>query len=165
MGGVVDLINQIVQYYECLRKTVKWWIRLFFHLFNLSIVNAYILFKKSPAYQNKRRTHLFFRQTLIKVLIDEASGFPLPGKRGRKAEPLLRLTGRHFPFYIPAKEGAKRMRLMRDCKACNQPSERGRGSFKRKQTCILHVSRLWCDPVYSRMFSRLSFCARLLCSD
>ena len=45
MGGA-NLSNQIVQYYYVLRKSVKWWKKLYFHLFNLLVVNAYVLYKK-----------------------------------------------------------------------------------------------------------------------
>ena len=36
MGGV-DLNDQLLQYYAPLRKCVKWWRKLFFHLFNMMI--------------------------------------------------------------------------------------------------------------------------------
>jgi hypothetical protein len=45
MGGV-DVNDQICQYYEVLRKCVKWWKTLFFHLFNMLLVNVYILHRK-----------------------------------------------------------------------------------------------------------------------
>ena len=41
MGGV-DLSDQINGYHTVLRKTVKWYKKLFFQLFNLCIVNSYI---------------------------------------------------------------------------------------------------------------------------
>ncbi|KAK3091970.1 hypothetical protein FSP39_024090 [Pinctada imbricata] len=59
MGGVY-LNDKICQYYDILRKSVKLWKTLFFHLLNMVIVNAFILFRKygDPA---KRRTHQNFR--------------------------------------------------------------------------------------------------------
>lgn len=42
MGGV-DLSDQIVQYYDILRRCVKWWKKVFFHLFNLVLFDSYIL--------------------------------------------------------------------------------------------------------------------------
>ncbi|CAG2197406.1 unnamed protein product [Mytilus edulis] len=132
MGGV-DMNDQICQYYDVLRKSVKWWKTLFFHLFNVLLVNVYVLFKKygKPA---KRRTHQMFRQSLIRALIDEAVDAPLPDNtKGRKCEPIGRLTGKHFPQYIPAKEGAKRKRPLRDCKACNFAPKDRQGN-RRTQT-------------------------------
>ena len=136
MGGV-DLNDQVVQYYECLRKTVKWWVRLFFHLFNLALVNAFLLYRKTPACANPKRSHLAFRQTIIKALFAEATDYTLPGKRGHRSEPMARLAERHFPSYIPAKEGAKRQRPLRNCVACNLPSRSQRDDHKRKQTSFM----------------------------
>jgi hypothetical protein len=105
MGGV-DLNDQVLQYYEVIRKSVKWSTKLFFHLFNMMLVNAFVLFKKSGInVSNKKKAHMIFRQSVIKALLQESEDLPLPGKRGRRAEPLSRLTERHFPSHIPAKEG------------------------------------------------------------
>lgn len=56
----VDLSDQICQYYAVLRKSVKWWKTLFFHLLNVLLVNVYVLYRKygSPA---RRPTHQVFR--------------------------------------------------------------------------------------------------------
>ena len=64
MGGV-DLNDQICQYYDVLCKSVKWWKTLFFHLINMVIVNAYVLYRK---YGNagKRHIHQNFHGALIR---------------------------------------------------------------------------------------------------
>ena len=41
--GVVDLSDQLLNYYSFLRKSMKWSRKLLIHLFNLVILNAYIL--------------------------------------------------------------------------------------------------------------------------
>lgn len=46
MGGV-DLSDQIVQYSDILRKSLKWWSKPFFHLFNLMTVNAFFIIQKT----------------------------------------------------------------------------------------------------------------------
>jgi len=52
MGGV-DLSDQLNQYNPVIRKSKKWWRKLFFHLFNVCIVNAYQLYLKfSPSKPN-----------------------------------------------------------------------------------------------------------------
>lgn len=70
MGGV-DLSDQVVQYYDVLRKCVKWWKKLFFHLFNLMVVNSYMLYRKYGE-EGRKKTHLEFRVSLINALFESA---------------------------------------------------------------------------------------------
>ena len=37
----VDRSDQMLSYYSFERKTIKWWEKLFFHLFDLVVVNAH----------------------------------------------------------------------------------------------------------------------------
>lgn len=46
-------------YYELSRETRKWWKRIFLHLIDISIVNSFIISKKSPF--NKGITQKQFR--------------------------------------------------------------------------------------------------------
>lgn len=139
MGGV-DLSDQIGQYYSCLRKSTKWYKKLFFHLLNVCVINAYILCKKYAPDTGHKMEHHAFRVSLCEALLHEAEEAPRPmTERGRKCvgEKPSRLTGRHFPDYIPAKPGAKRQRPLRDCVGCN-PKKSKRPTHKRKQTSF------WC---------------------
>jgi len=43
----VDRSDQMLSYYSFERKTMKWWKKLFFHLFDLAVVNAHILHNKT----------------------------------------------------------------------------------------------------------------------
>ena len=102
MGGV-DLSDQITQYYEVLRKTVKWWKKLFFHLFNLAIVNSFILYRKYGADVTKQ-LHVKFRTSIVNALVAEAPDAPKPKRKGRQPAALVdeeRLIGRHFVEDIP----------------------------------------------------------------
>jgi hypothetical protein len=53
----VDKSDQMLSYYSFHRKSVKWWKKLFFHLFDLALVNAHILHQKK--YTKKFRLHKF----------------------------------------------------------------------------------------------------------
>ena len=46
MGGV-DKSDQLLSYYGLKHRTVKWWKRAAFHLIDLAIINAYLLYKMS----------------------------------------------------------------------------------------------------------------------
>ena len=137
MGGV-DLSDQIHHYYTCLRKTSKWYKKLFFHLLNLVVINAYLLYTKFST-QTKKLDHYEFRRWICESLIFEAPNAPGPssfsGRRSAGERP-MRLTARHFPDWIPPAPGAKK-KPCRDCVACNPPVKYRQG-FKRKQ------SSFWC---------------------
>ena len=45
MGGV-DLSDQLMKNYEFLRRSCKWWRKLWVHFFNMIVLNAFILNKK-----------------------------------------------------------------------------------------------------------------------
>jgi len=136
----IDLSDQINQYYSCLRKTSKWYKKLFFYLLNLCVINAYILYKKFTPTDRVRKDHNYFRASLVSALIQEGTGAPRPQtEMGRKilSDKPTRLQDRHFPDHIPAKPGAKRSHPSRDCVACNYKKSR-RQTNKRKQTSF------WC---------------------
>lgn len=125
MGGV-DLSDQFNHYNTVMRKTTKWWKKLFFHLLNVCIVNAYSMYLKFSD-DNPKKSHYEFRMRLVQALATEAGTRDIAqdARRRRGEEVPQRLTQRHFPEYIPAKPGAKRARPIRDCFACNvKKSER-----------------------------------------
>ena len=102
MGGV-DLSDQLVNYYSFLRKSMKWSRKLLIHLFNLVILNAYIL---NRHYGCQKLTHDKIRDYLVKYLIQEGLKcykIPLPpvlsSKLGRyyvDDHNEKRLSKRHF---------------------------------------------------------------------
>jgi hypothetical protein len=52
MAGV-DLSDQFNSYNSGLRKTTKWYKKLFFHLLNVCLINAYLLHKKLAPNEKK----------------------------------------------------------------------------------------------------------------
>lgn len=46
MGGV-DLMDRMIAHYPHGFKSKKWYFRVFFHLLNMSIVNSWILYRKT----------------------------------------------------------------------------------------------------------------------
>ena len=65
--GAVDRCDQMVAYSCFRRRTMKWWKKVFFHLFFLSILNAYILYKHRTQSPVLQRT---FRRELVKELVN-----------------------------------------------------------------------------------------------
>ena len=44
--NAVNKLDQMLSKYNLLRKCVRWWKTLFFHIIDISIVNVYILFRE-----------------------------------------------------------------------------------------------------------------------
>ena len=122
MGGV-DLGDQLMSYYSFLRRSVKWWRKLFIHLFNMLLLNAFVLQKK---YSTEPLDHEEFRQCIIKMLLREGlegCSIKLPARISRRDVSVSRLTERHFPSFIPCQRGAKRSKPTRPCFLCSQVKE------------------------------------------
>jgi hypothetical protein len=60
----LDRSDQMLSYYSCERKTIKWWKKLFFHSFDLAIVNAHIL------HQKRKRKNFCWKFSMKKFLKD-----------------------------------------------------------------------------------------------
>ena len=96
MGGV-DTGDQLLSYYGFSHRTLKWWRRAFFHLIEVAIVNAYIMYLMTPC-EGRRLTHKEFRIQLAKeLLMDtvEAESHSC-GPHPNPNPPSFCLTGRHF---------------------------------------------------------------------
>ncbi|XP_005104947.1 piggyBac transposable element-derived protein 4-like [Aplysia californica] len=52
--GAVDRSDQMVQYSSFKRRTMKWWKKLFFHLFMPAELNVYLLYKATAAANRAR---------------------------------------------------------------------------------------------------------------
>ena len=166
MGGV-DLSVQFNQYNTVMRKSQKWWKKLFFHLLNVCIVNAYCMYLKFSEDVSKM-SHYEFRMGLVQALANESGSIDIPQvpRRRRTEEVPERLTGRHFPEYIPAKPGAKRAKPIRNCFACNvKKSERvgakRNGTAYWCATCKVAL----CIPDCFRVFHTHKHYRHILCGE
>ena len=75
MGGV-DKSDQLVLYYGFAHRRVKWWERAFFHLMDLCLVNAHILYNNPSANSsNSYKQHLTTFSSLLYCLVTKASSF------------------------------------------------------------------------------------------
>ena len=132
MGGV-DRSDQQAKPYQCVRKCVKWYKKLFFYVLDMCIVNSYLLHVELTG---TRLTLLDFRLKLVAALL-ESSALPAYHRRGRlrSLDSPARLLGRHFPSYVPATEAKER--LQRRCAVC---SSKGNQKNTRYQCEICSVS-------------------------
>lgn len=118
MGGV-DRVDQLLQYYSFLRKSIKWYKKVAFHLFDVALLNSQILWMK--AHPDAKMTGLEFRMTVVEQIIHKTGADPSAScKGGRPSGSVLptRLTARHFPSLIPPTE--RRHVVFRQCRLCNK---------------------------------------------
>lgn len=105
MGGV-DKHDMLRQLYGMDRKSKKWWHRLFFGLFDMAIVNAYVVYKEN----GENLPLLEFRRELAQGLLTFANdrqsrGAPKRRKSNYSIPTSVRLsnTGVHWPEFIGKK--------------------------------------------------------------
>jgi len=71
MGGV-GTADQYCATYSFLRRTLKWWRKLFFWGLEVSIMNAYILYKQSCKNSNSNlMSHISIRKELVMVHVGD----------------------------------------------------------------------------------------------
>ncbi|XP_067140272.1 piggyBac transposable element-derived protein 4-like isoform X1 [Centruroides vittatus] len=114
MGGV-DRLDQHLHDYPVMRKAgKKWYKKIFFHLVDICLYNAFVLYKKNGG----ERENLGFRMRLVERLIEEHHTETKVKKQGRRRESSLpsRLVEKHFPDFIPPTE--KKAAPTRCCAVC-----------------------------------------------
>ena len=143
MGGV-DRAGQLMQYYGYNNVTKKWWKRIFFHMLDVTLVNAYILYNKSNT--GKLLSHMDFRIAVAKGLIAST------GKEEQTCQSVVtncptRLIGHN---HFPEPGGGKP-----DCRVCSN-----RAGGKRKQTsyrCKTCKVPLCIFPCFERYHTVVNF--------
>jgi len=99
MGGV-DKCDQYLSYYSIGRKTIKWWKRVFFRVFEICVVNSIVVyFSKNPNFQKKKNSHKLFREAyeLVQPLLDRRADGDVNLSSGRlSVSDDKRLKGKHF---------------------------------------------------------------------
>ena len=151
MGGV-DKSDQLLSYYGFAHRTVKWWRRTLFHLLDLAVVNAYVIYT-GMSHTGRQLTHEQFRIELAKGLlmsaaVDVTQGMQRPrGPAPRPLPPPARLTERHFPSRLP--EIASGKQGQSNCVICS--GKKGRGctttTYKCKQ-CNMPMCVVPCFELY-----------------
>ena len=118
----VDLADEQMRNYELHRRSLNWPRKLFFHLLNMAITNAYLLYVKAMRGESKHLCHLDFRAKVAADLIVE--GIPTAAWTPPKLSGLVvpneaRFLERHFPEPVPVQEGKRRHRKCGLCKVKN----------------------------------------------
>ncbi|XP_067910284.1 piggyBac transposable element-derived protein 4-like [Heterodontus francisci] len=127
MGGV-DLSDQMRSYYPVGRPSKKWWRCVLWYLLNISIVNAWLLFKYSshePPLPS-RYDHLNFRTTLAKMLRgDYSAGVCRKGRLSTSSENRYQATF-HNPSAHNIVKIDGRKKVCRECSKQKRKTVSGR---------------------------------------
>ncbi|KAJ8879581.1 hypothetical protein PR048_020189 [Dryococelus australis] len=87
MGGVV-LLESIVGHYKIVLRSKKWYFRLFYHLLDLSVINAWLLYRRVSATKClNRNITMNLADFKVEVVPDLCkTGKQTLGKRGRPSK-------------------------------------------------------------------------------
>lgn len=102
----IDRHDQLLSYYSCEHKTMRWYKKVIIHLIQICLVNGFLLYRKL----NKSKIELYnFRKSILENLLRLPNGAEL-------SRPLTeRNTRIHLPNILP-KSGGRTMR--KRCRVC-----------------------------------------------
>ncbi|CAF1017113.1 unnamed protein product [Rotaria sp. Silwood1] len=126
----IDKADMQISLVVYLRKSIKWYRKLFFYMLDLSVYNSYLLYKINT---KKKRKFVDYRLQLIREILQTYS-VPKP-TIGRPALTNLptRLTGRHFPSLIP--QTTNKENPQRKCVVCAHTDRRPRRRTDSRYIC------------------------------
>ncbi|XP_041480389.1 piggyBac transposable element-derived protein 4-like [Lytechinus variegatus] len=147
MGGV-DKADQFFQYYIHAHRTVKWWKKVFFHIIEMSLHNAYII--HHACNPDSKLDSLGFRLKVIHGLLENwPRNRTHMRRRAQGPDQPERLTGRHFPKKV---EGDSRP----DCIVCSNRSVRG-GRKQTRDMCRDCDRPMCAVPCFERYHTLLNY--------
>lgn len=112
--GAIDKTDMLLSSTECVRCTMKWYKKLFFHVIDMSLLNAYSAFK---TVNGKNIPLADFQLTLVNEIIkkyqNKIKSSPNKGKKtNRNVEGRLNIDERHFPEFIGGTSTEKKKETM-----------------------------------------------------
>lgn len=130
MNGV-DRSDQILATNNVLRKCVRWWKTLFFHLIDIAVVNSFILFKEHqaqfPDVEELQRTSEYSLDHFREEIVRQICGFP------EYSDPPVRSSARSVnPDEFESVHMPEFTEKRRNCVVCYR---QGRGQLKVSSKC------------------------------
>ena len=119
----VDKSDQLASYYAFLRKSVKWWRKVFFWLLEVSVINSYIVYKQTLQQVGQEPlSHLQYRRSVVLSLVSYQLQLPPRQRPGRRADMSLERL-RPVPHF--SEESGNR----KDCRVCSRAGHRRKTTF------------------------------------
>ena len=150
MGGV-DRTDMLLSTTESVRKTIKWYKKVFFHLLDLAILNSHAVYKMKTG---ENIPLLEFQKVLIKTLIEKYRKVKprTSGSRPYDGHSPLRLIERHFPSTYPSKPETNK-KILKQCIVCAKQGKRKSTTF----TCKNCDVALCAEGCFERYHTVLKF--------
>uniref|UniRef100_A0A131YKY1 Tick transposon n=1 Tax=Rhipicephalus appendiculatus TaxID=34631 RepID=A0A131YKY1_RHIAP len=145
--GLVDKVDMQPSFSESIRKTLKWNKAVFFHLLDMSLLNAFILFRENAA---STTTFADFKRQVVSQLIQEhhTEHYTEKSKRGKPTgDHPLRLTARHFIQRLPP-TGGQGSRTQRRCHVCANTTRRPKLRKETRYMCVECNKALCVEPCF-----------------
>ena len=90
--GAVDRNDAMIGNYSCIKKTYKWYLRIFFHFLEEALYKAFVVYSKEG--EKKITKFMLFKLKANREMLEDAHQIPADSE-------LDRLKGRHFLSVIP----------------------------------------------------------------
>ena len=128
-----DRMDQMLSYYNTFnRKTIKWWKRMFMWCFEVSQINAYIIFCLTRDDDTNSVPLAKFKQMLEKEMLIEADGIiPPDHKQHRVHLPNIHIGTQQSHLAVYHKDH-------QNCINCSSPGKRKRTNFI-SDTCNVYI--------------------------
>ena len=126
----VDQSDQLMNNYHFLRRTWKWWRKLWIHLLNMAIRNAYIL---NNTFGTEKMSHNEYRHYLARKLLGIDTLGPPPGTTLMAP---INTQGGHYPDRLPHSETTQKIKT-RICVLCKTTSKNHPGAGIRKRSTTI----------------------------
>jgi len=123
MGGVDD-VDKVLKPLASIRKSLKWYKKVFFHIWDLVLYNSFRVYKiLHPS--SSRRYKDFLEAVIAEIFEKFPSAPPMIGRRP-STERNVRLCGSHFPIQVVSGSHNQKGR----CHYCQLQGLRNTSSFK-----------------------------------
>lgn len=150
--GLVDKVDVQLSFSESIRNTMKWSKKFFFHLLDLSVHNAYILFRGRAA---STITFADFKWRVVSQVIEEHP--TEKSKQGRSTgDNPLRLTARHVIQMLPPTD-AKGSRTQRRCHVCAKTTRRQKCRKETRYMCVECNKALCVEPCFKDYHTLMTY--------
>lgn len=149
----VDKRDQMASYYPFQRKTLKWWKKVFFWLFQLGLVNAHKLYRlNNPSIDLSLANYMLIVARSLTSLEEHVTTPPSAN------EPRKNKEGSHFPKRIPPTKGKEKP--TRRCRLCSSKTDASENKSRKETSWICQECDVplcvECFQPYHRPYSRRS---------